>query len=421
MSDNADIHASPIYLGRQPILDARQRLYGYELLFRSGPSPNQANVENHLAATATVIAHAFTELGLADALGSQKAFVNVDGQFILSDAIELLPKEQVVLEVLETVDITPPILERCKELKAMGFALALDDMVALSPDLSHLLELADVAKVSIADVGPKALPGLVSTLSPYPALLLAEQVENREQMEYCLKLGFHLFQGYYFARPTIIAGRKLGQSRLALLQLLSQVLEDAATSQLEKTFKQEPGLSLNLLRMANSAAVGASVRITSLGHAIALLGRRQLQRWLQLLLYTDPSGHGPLSPLLTLAATRAHLLELLATSHRPADRDFADQAFLTGILSLTPALFGLPMADILEQISHLAAEVKSALLTWEGPLGQLLRVAEAQEKEDMANLPVLISQLPGLSAERANQALAQALAWSRAIGEEQPH
>jgi len=109
-------HTTPIYLGRQPILDARQSLYGYELLFRSGPAPNRAIVANHMVATATVITHAFTELGLADALGEQKAFINVDGDFLLSEAVELLPKDKVVLEILETVEVTPELLKRCREL-----------------------------------------------------------------------------------------------------------------------------------------------------------------------------------------------------------------------------------------------------------------------------------------------------------------
>jgi len=259
----------------------------------------------------------------------------------------------------------------------------------------------------------------VQALARRPLELLAEQVESREQMEHCRNLGFHLFQGYYFAHPTILSGRKLGQSRLSLLKLLSQVLDDSDTPQLEQTFKHEPGLSINLLRMANSAAVGARTRITSLRHAITLLGRRQLQRWLQLLLYTDPAGNTGFPPLLQLAATRARLLELLAESHMAADRDFADRAFMTGILSLTPALFATPIDEILSQISTLATDVKQALLRHQGSLGLLLRLIEALESEDLSQVPALVAQLPGLSPERVNLAQAQALAWTRAIGQEQ--
>lgn len=412
-------HTTPIYLGRQPILDARQSLYGYELLFRSGPAPNRAIVSNHMVATATVITHAFTELGLADALGEQKAFINVDGDFLLSEAVELLPKDKVVLEILETVEVTPELLKRCRELKGKGFALALDDIVAVTPAMEPLLDLTDIAKVCISAVPEDALSSLVQTLARRPLALLAEQVESREQMEHCRNLGFHLFQGYYFAHPTILSGRKLGQSRLSLLKLLSQVLDDSDTPQLELTFKHEPGLSINLLRMANSAAVGARTRITSLRHAITLLGRRQLQRWLQLLLYTDPAGNADFPPLLQLAATRARLLELLAESHMAADRDFADRAFMTGILSLTPALFATPIDEILSQISTLATDVKQALLRHQGSLGLLLRLIEALESEDLSQVPALVAQLPGLSPERVNLAQAQALAWTRAIGQEQ--
>lgn len=416
------VPATPIYLGRQPILDDSQALYGYELLFRSGPAPNRAIVHNAAAATATVVAHAFTELGLTDALGNHKGFINVDWEFLASEAVELLPRHQVVLEILETVAITPELLQRTRELKAKGFTLAIDDLVDITPEMPPLLAMMDIIKVVVSGLSAERLAPLTQALGRFPGRLLAEQVETREQMEHCRALGFHLFQGYYFARPTILAGRKLGQTRLSLLKLLTQVLDDVDTPQLETTFKQEPGLSVNLLRMANSAAVGSRTRITSLCHAITLLGRRQLQRWLQLLLYTDPnSSDGQLPPLLQLAATRARLLELLAEYHLTNDQGFADRAFMSGILSLTPALFGLPMPEILGQISNLAQDVKQALLRYQGSLGLLLRLSEALESGDTQqfdHVPTLVAQLPGLTPERINTALARALAWTNAIGRE---
>lgn len=413
----APVAAPPIYLGRQPILDSQQQLYGYELLFRAGPNPNRALVHDSLSATATVVAYAFGELGLGDALGQHRGFINVDQAFLDSSASELLPKDQVVLEILEDVPLTADLLERCASLRQAGFTLALDDVTALTPAVEALLPLVHIVKVVIGALPGDSLNELVTALTPYPVELLAEQVETREQMERCRALGFRYFQGYYFARPDILTGHRLGHARLSLLKILTQVLDDAETTALESLFKREPGLSINLLRLANSAAVGARAQIDSLRHAITLLGRRQLQRWLQLLLYTDPSGITYATPLLQLAATRARLMEILAGAQQPDLPAYGDKAFLTGILSLTPGLFNLTMEDILAQISNLAEDVRLALLEHHGPLGQLIRLVESLEEDTLDQVPPLLAQIPGLSPELVNQAQTQALAWTAALEE----
>ena len=237
-----------LFLGRQPILDREQRLHAYELLFRSG-SANVARVTDGVQATATVIANAFTELGVAAALGNHRGFINVDEQFLFSDLIELLPRHAVVLEILETVPPTPAVIERCQALKAAGFTLALDDVIQLEPQFAELLALVEIVKVDIQPLSRVQLMQLAMKLKPMGKQLLAEKVDSREQMEQCLKLGFSLFQGYYFAKPTIIAGRKLDHSQLSLMKLMGLLLGDADTSELEAALKPEPGLTINLLRM----------------------------------------------------------------------------------------------------------------------------------------------------------------------------
>lgn len=157
--------AQEIFIGRQPILDREQQLYAYELLFRSG-AQNRAQVTDDLAATATVLSHVFSELGLEAALGPYLGFVNLDARMLASDAIELLPREKFVLEVLETVDITPEVVSRCRELKEKGFTLALDDFVAFEERHKPLLELADIVKVDLMGMEAAALHRTVAALRP---------------------------------------------------------------------------------------------------------------------------------------------------------------------------------------------------------------------------------------------------------------
>lgn len=403
-----------IFLGRQPILDRGHQLYAYELLFRSGLK-NEANVLNDLAASASVISHAFADLGVEQALGPYRGFLNCDEALLLSDSLEILPPDKIVLEVLETVDLTPAVVERCRELRARGFTVALDDFVHFESRYKAILDLIEIVKVDLLPLDRASLNATTASLKRWPVRLLAEKVDNREQAGYCHDLGYSYFQGYYFARPVILAGRKLGHSQMALIQLLGLVLEDAETHVIESVFKKETGLAMNLIRLTNSVATGAPVRITSLNHAISVLGRRQLQRWLQLLLYTTPGSGQIASPLLQLAATRGRLMELLAGAMHKGRRDLEDRAFMTGIMSLMPAVMSTGMEEILKSID-VGADVRAALETGEGELGTLLLLAEALENGNGSLCHDLLDELPGIDHVTVNSCLSQALGWASGIG-----
>lgn len=408
-------HGDSVFLGRQPILDRRQELFAYELLFRNN-SENAANVSDDLAATASVISHAFGEIGVEQALGPYKGFINCDAALLLSDLPELLPPDKIVLEVLETVELTPEIIERCADLKRHGFMLAIDDFTHEVERWRPLLLLTDIVKIDLQQLDRHQLLDTTNTLKAYPLRLLAEKVDSREMADVCRNLGYDYFQGYYFARPAILGGQKLGQSQAALMRLLALVLQDAETSQLENALKQQPGLAFNLLRLTNSVATGVRMKITSLRHAITVLGRRQLQRWLQLVIYTNPDGKEFPSPLMHLAATRGRMIELLASRMRPGDREFEGHAFLTGIMSLMPALLGVPMENVLQGLP-LEHNVVEALTSRSGELGALLSLAESLEQHDNETTRQLAQRL-GLSAGMVNANLTQALAWASNIGVE---
>lgn len=406
---------SDIFLGRQPILDREQQLVAYELLFRSGHQ-NFASFDDGRAATATVIRNLFSELSLGDVLGNFRGFINMDEDMLFSDTLELLPKDSVVLEILETVRPTDEVVARCVELKACGYLLALDDVCQLSEPFLPLLPLIDVVKIDLKTTDPAELPALAKSVKQLGKKILAEKVDNRDDMQRCYDLGFDFFQGYYFAKPVIIQGKKLDHSQLALLRLMNLVVSDADNAEIEAVFKQEPGLTINLLRLTNSVASGLPVRITSLRHAITLLGRRQLQRWLQLLLYTASAGRG-IHPLLQLAATRGRLMELLADKVAPNDKPFADNAFMAGILSLTPTLLNQTIEEIVAGLT-LNREVHAALCEHGGQHGDLLSITELLENEQFELIDVILPRLPGLRVDAINQRLVQALSWANNISRE---
>lgn len=411
-----------VFLGRQPILGREQQLLAYELLFRDGliATGNRAEILDPTQATATVIANAFTELATNEVLGPYRGFINVDEEMLFSDLVEALPPQLVVIEVLESVEPTPEVIARCRELRSKGFSLAVDDVVQVQEAYRPLLAEADIIKVDIMRLGFDELSVLVDTLKPFGKKLLAEKVETAEQLEQCQRLGFDLFQGYHFAKPTIIVGKKLNPSQIALLRLLSLVMQDAETRDIENGFKQEPGLTVNMLRLTNSVSSGLQTKVTSLRHAITILGRQQLQRWLQLLIYTTPKGgNAAANPLLQLAATRGRMMELLSDRLVPRNREFADQAFMVGIMSLMPTLLGLPMEDILAQLP-VALRVKNALLERAGQHGQLLNLVIATEHPDDPELEEAIERLPGINLDVVNDCLSLAFSWANHLAEEKP-
>jgi len=404
------------FLARQPILGRDQHLVAFELLFRTAGA-TEANVTDDVAATAAVISHA-SQLGMDQVVGAQLAFVNVSEAALMSDYVRFLPADKVILEILETVKASPSLVERIIELKGLGFKFALDDVVSESEDVKVLVDLVDVIKIDVKAVDPSRLSGLTESLRARGKLMLAEKVETVEEFRQCLALGFEFFQGYYFARPTIMSGRTIAPSEMAILDLLKLIDSDADNQTIEVAVKRDALISLNLLRLVNTAAAKAGERIDTVGEALASLGRQQLQRWLQILLYAAPGATVEMNlPLLQMATTRGKLLELMTLKLHPGQAAAADTAFTVGILSLTDALFSIPMKDILDTVD-VADEVRAALLQREGEYGDMLKVVELIEKAKSGRpLNAALRQID-LSVKDLREIEMAAFEWLNALAKE---
>jgi EAL and modified HD-GYP domain-containing signal transduction protein len=406
------------FLARQPILGRDQKLVAFELLFRAAPEHEDAQLTDYAAATATVISHA-SQLGMEKVVGEQLAFVNVDEVVLMSDFVRFLPPDRVILEILETVQPTERVVARVLELKELGFKFALDDVIGHSEQVSKLLHLVDVIKVDLKGVSREELTQLALSLRDAPQKLLAEKVETVEEFRLCLELGFEYFQGYYFARPAILSGKKISPSEMVVLRLLELIASNADNAAIEAAVKRDALLSLNLLRLVNSRAAGPDRHIESVSQALVQLGRSQLQRWLQILLYSVPEGQAHQlelnSPLLQMATTRGRLLELMSLALRPHDAAGAGTAFTVGIMSLMDALLSIPMATILERVD-VSQDVKAALLDRAGDLGAMLSVAEELEgKECGLRLKRALDKL-GLTPKQIREIEIAAFNWVRDLG-----
>ncbi len=380
-------------IGRQPILDRQGLLFAYELLFRAASTENLADVKNASQATGNVILNTLSHFGTKQILGDHLGFINFEGEILMSDSLELLPRGTIVLELLETLEVSQELVERCKQLKEAGFILALDDHV-YDPVYEELYQIIDIIKIDLMLTPVDTLAPIVAHYRKFPMKLLAEKVESREEFQQCLELGFDYFQGYYFARPSIMEKRKISEGGTALLKLMRQLSDDVGIEEIEKTFRNSPGLTYKLLLLVNSVAFTSLQKICSVRHAITMLGRSQMKRWVQLALFAADNDDVASNPLLDMAAVRGGLMEEL-TCNVPALRnvhDAQEQAFMTGILSLLEVLYDIPMQQVANEL-NLSEEVQLALLERGGIYGTLLTLVQALEQFDFEAADPLMEQL----------------------------
>jgi c-di-GMP-related signal transduction protein len=202
-----------------------------------------------------------------------------------------------------------------------------------------------------------------------------------------------------------------------LIRLIGLVMSGAETGKIEQVFKENPGLSFSLLRLTNSAALGTYQKTTSVNHAIMKLGRRQLLRWLQMLLFANDKNAAFPNPLLQLAATRGKFMELLARQIDKDNQDMEDHAYMVGIISLMETLLSMPLAEIISPL-NLPYDVSSALLFRSGQFGKLLQLIEYLEKNDIESASQSLDELTPLDISQVNTAQMEALAWANMIGQE---
>ncbi|GAB4397838.1 MAG: EAL domain-containing protein [Rhodoferax sp.] len=398
-------------IARQPILDAKKTVFGYELFDRS-ISGEGFSAASDAALLFNLLSSAEREMQDA----RKPLFINCTHQTLAGGHLELIESDRIVLEVppmppdqanAEDVDA---FFETLSEVHRRGFHLAFDDSV-LQPLYAKWLPLASYVKLDLMVLDMPKVRAVLQQLRNHPKIrCIAEKVETQEQFEQVSQAGATLFQGYWFAKPVLIKGHTLRPSQANIIQLINLVRKQASTDEIEEVFKRDPTLSFNLLRFINSAGFGLRSEVTSFRHAVMLLGLKKLFRWAALLMTTSAGSGG--NPAVGLAAVvRGRLMELLATEALSGDD--ADNAFVTGVFSLLDTMLGLPLQNALESII-LPEAVTDALLHNRGPLSPLLQLTLACENADDAQFAKLALQL-GLSGDQINWAHLQALAWAENI------
>ena len=363
-----------IFIGRQAIFDRKMATYAYELLYRENDS-GSVNVTDGEMASSRVMLNAFMEIGLENIVGPHLAFINLTRSFFTDEPHIPFEKDQIVLEILEDIEVDQQLVDIVAKLAADGYCIALDDY-EFEPHWDPLLPYVSIIKVEVPAVDPQRVEELVRQLRKHNVKLLAEKIETQEEHQLYLDLGFDYFQGYYFSRPQVIKGKRLEENQLIILQLLASLNDPKITvDKLERLIAQDAALSYKILRHINSAAVALPRKLDRIGEAVVYLGLQQLRTWANLIVLSQV-GDKP-QELLYSALVRACMCEqLIQRSHRGD----AQAAYSAGLLSTLDLLLSSPMEEIMQELP-VSDEIKDAILTHEGPMGEAISCVLAYESQ----------------------------------------
>lgn len=376
-----------IFIARQPIIDIFGHMHGYELLFRHNIVNNAAPIACNTTATSRVLVNALNNFGTKTLLGNYFGFINIDHSFIDTSLFNVIPANKFVLEILENTIVSDAFISKVVELKEEGFTFALDDMdlsEGMITQFEPIFPYLSYVKIDLLLATKEIINEKIGVFKRFNNIkLLAEKVESIEDFEYYKSIGFSYFQGYFYEKPKVYSGKKFDPTNQILLEFSALLDTDAEINQLELKLVSCPHLVVNLLKYINSVGMGMREPISSLRHALSLIGRQALKQWIMLFFYADATGSTFSEPILLSALVRGRIMQLM--SCKVCSKSIHDQAFMIGMLSLFEALFAMPLAEILTDIDF-HPNVKEALLQKEGKLGQMLELAISIEENNFTNI-----------------------------------
>lgn len=352
-----------IFVARQPIFAKNEHVYAYELLYRNSQQ-NSLPVVDGDTATLDVLSHSFLTIGIHELAGDKLCFINFTENLLEKEVFSKFPADRIVVEILEDIPITASLLQKLREIKNLGFLIALDDFVlqenvTLYGELFSLVNFIKVDFLSSTLAGRQAIERIVKT--NYPGIvLLAEKVETREQFYEAKAAGYELFQGYFFARPEIIKGTEIPANLAQYFRIIS-LLRDKSVSleEISCEIERDVSLSFKVLKMINSPAVRTRSKVRSIKQGVLMLGLEELSHWLYVLLLRESKTNymGDGMALIEASLFRAKFCELVAK------RKFlqnASEYFLIGMFSLIDTLLHRPMIQLLQDLP-LSDEVAETL------------------------------------------------------------
>ncbi|MCP5106652.1 MAG: HDOD domain-containing protein [bacterium] len=375
--------AMNIFIARQPIFDRKKNVYAYELLYRSDLE-NRAFVSDHRYATLKVMANSLL-MGLQRLTAGKRAFIHFNRELLLGNLPLSFPKELLGVEILDVREPETRVAEVCKSLKKAGYLIVLDHVILDKKETRQIfVPLADIIKIDFHTTTAEERQGTLEKIDSSNILLLGEKIETPKAYKEALKLGCSYFQGFFFRKPDMISRREIPGQKLHYLQLLKKIHSSSLDVKgIEEIIKRDVSLTYKLFRFINSASYGFRVTISSIAHALLLLGEKELKKWLTIIVMSGIGSDKP-QELMNTAVIRARFCELIASEFKPALQPWG--YFLMGMFSLMDAFLDRPLEELLEELP-LEEDIKAALLGRDPQARNVLEMVDAFEKarwEDIA-------------------------------------
>lgn len=367
-----------VYIARQPIFNAHKKLFAYELLFRQTLGLNLGELHGDRATT-SLLSTVFITEGIEKIAGNKICFINFTKNLLVKEIANVFPKNKIVVEILEDIPASSEVLEACLNLSQLGYLIALDDFV-FRKDLMPLIELANIIKLDYRLSTKDEIERIFYRLKHLNLRFLAEKVETYKEYEHARKLGFHYFQGYFFAKPESLRLKEVSSAKISQLMLLAEVSKSIfSVGNLEKIIESDLALTYKLLRYINSAYYYLLRKIISVRQAIIYLGEVQIRRFVTLVIISELAADKP-NELVRLSVVRARFCELLAENCQYAA--CAQEIFLLGMLSMIDAILDTPMVQIVAMLP-IADEIKEVLVSKEGHFAPILQAVIDYEGGNM--------------------------------------
>jgi EAL and modified HD-GYP domain-containing signal transduction protein len=391
-------------LARQPILDLRSKVHGYELLCWNGRGLAAA-AETELAARALL--GSAVVFGVGELTSGLPVFVQCTADSLTEEWVRGLPPGLAVIELDEDVEPSARVLAAWRALKQSGFRLAVDNFAG-KPGAGPLLALADFVKVDFVKTAARERTRLLGRIENLALRAIAKNVETQEDWKRARQEGFELFQGYYFCRPELVRNPKMPANRLVHLEILEAVQQDPIDlDRLSRLVICDASLTYGLLRLLNSPVCAMRQEVDSIHTALMLLGEATSRRMAMLVIASDFNGDQP-AELLRMAFERGRFCELAAEllGLVPAEQ------YLIGMVSMFPAMLRISVQDMVGMLP-LREAARNALLGADNMEGVLLELLVCQDRCDWERYDAVL-QANGLRFDDLMWRLGEAIAWARA-------
>lgn len=382
------------FVARQPIFTRAKEIYAYELLYRDNLE-NRFHEINGDVATTDVIVNSFINIGIDELSNGKPCFVNFTENLLHQRLPTYFQPNEVVVEILESVELNQELLDICKELKDKGYQIALDDFILHkeNPITYPLLDLANIIKIDFRDSTVRMRRIMEHFSRKYDFKLLAEKIETAEEFESAVHSGYDYFQGFYFSKPVILSTHDVPEYFQNYFVIINH-LDDGEPDLdfITRLIEQDISLSYKLLKLINSPAFLPKNKISSIRQAIVRLGFNELKKWLYILsIRGTTTGKSEWSrEMFNNSLVRAKMCELIAL-HKNKHKE-SSSYFLTGLFSLMDVLLGMEMEQILN-LMPLQEDICEALKGNPNPMGNALDLSIIFERGVWEDINPLCNQL----------------------------